>query len=99
MRWAWSALLTALVAAVAAKAYQQSEEAEALDALAELKSRILAELGMERPPDMRNVNVSSEHVQRMTRRYFRNLRQSEQELLTYHQSGQLYSFNYNILNT
>lgn len=90
MRGAWSALLSALVAAVAATGHQAPpQEPEARDALAHLKARILAGLGMQRPPDLRHLNVSQEHVQRMTRRYFRNLKHTQQELLTYHQTGKL----------
>lgn len=88
MHGAWSALLAALLAAVAATV-PPLEEPEAQDALADLKAKILAGLGMERPPDLRNVNISVEHMQKMTRRYFRNLKLSEQELLTYRHTGQI----------
>lgn len=93
MRGAWSALLAALVAAVAATVHEP-EEPEARDALADLKAKILAGLGMEKPPDLSNVSISAEHMQRMTRRYFRTLRQTEQELLTYHQTGKTFFFIY-----
>lgn len=88
MHGAWSALLAALLAAVAATV-PPVKEPEAQDALADLKAKILAGLGMERPPDLRNVNISVEHMQKMTRRYFRNLKESEQELLTYRHTGQI----------
>ncbi|XP_035210861.1 growth/differentiation factor 6-B-like [Stegodyphus dumicola] len=82
MRGAWSALLMFLATTAAAHL-----EPEAQEALHILKQRILSDLGMKRLPDIRAVNISSAQVQRMTRRYFNNVRRSEQELLTYRHKG------------
>ncbi|CAL1298809.1 unnamed protein product [Larinioides sclopetarius] len=75
----WSALVAILVSVTAAWL-----EPEAQQEVVSFQRRVLASLGMKRLPDMRQVNTTQDELQRMTRKYLRNVRRSEQELLTYH---------------
>ncbi|PRD25766.1 UNVERIFIED_CONTAM: gdf-8 [Trichonephila clavipes] len=83
MRSALSALVIFLVVSLSGA----SLEPEAQQVLRSLKKRILAELGMKHFPDMRLVNTTQAQMHRMTRKYLRNVKRSEQELLTFHHTA------------
>ncbi|XP_015913274.1 dorsalin-1 [Parasteatoda tepidariorum] len=72
-----TAFLTLLVT-VAAGHLLDPEAREALDIF---KQRMLQELGMVKFPDLKAVNTSSSQMQNMLRKYYRNVRRSEQEIM------------------
>ncbi|GFX55708.1 hypothetical protein TNCV_3427791 [Trichonephila clavipes] len=77
MRFAFCALVILLVVSVSLA----SLEPEAEQVLQSFQKRFLAELGMKDVPDMELVNTNQEEIQRMTQKYLRNVKRSEDELL------------------